>query len=172
MSPASSPEPGSPEQSQGFSRLLSVAGGTLLGMSLTLADIERIVRSSWGPDTYPPDASRPWDPDNPARGQCGVVALVVNDLLGGELMRAEVHVNGERADFHWWNRMPSGLEIDLTREQFRSGEVLTSAVAITRPPTSAMKRMRTEYELLRQRVFDAVARHETHRPEAGVIAEP
>ncbi len=139
---------------------------------MTLADIERIVRSSWGPDTYPPDASRPWDPGNPARGQCGVVALVINDLLGGELIRAEVHVNGERVDFHWWNRMPTGLEIDLTREQFRSDEVLTGAVAITRPPTTAMKRMRAEYELLRQRVLDAVASHEAPGPEVGAIPEP
>jgi hypothetical protein len=141
-------------------------------MSLTLADIERIVRASWGADTYPPDASHPWDPDNPARGQCGVVALVVNDLLGGELMRGEIHINGERVDFHWWNRMPSGLEIDLTREQFRPEEVVTGAVAVTRPPVSAMKRMRAEYDRLRQRVFDAVAVHEAHGAEARAIPEP
>jgi hypothetical protein len=136
-------------------------------MSLTLADIEQIVRSSWGADTYPPDASHPWDPGNPARGQCGVVALVVNDLLGGDLIRAEVHVNGERVDFHWWNRMPSGLEIDLTREQFRPEEVLTAAVTITRPPDDAIKRLRAEYELLRQRVFEAVAVHEARCAEVG-----
>ncbi len=141
-------------------------------MSLTLADIEHIVRSSWGADTYPPDAAHPWDPENPARGQCGVVALVVNDLLGGELIRAEVHINGERVDFHWWNRMPSGLEIDLTREQFRPEEILTGAVAITRPPDTAIKRMRAEYELLRGRVFDAVAAREAHGAGAGAIPEP
>jgi hypothetical protein len=43
---------------------------------------------------------------------------VVHDRLGGELVRGEVHVDGERVDFHWWNRLPDGSEVDLTREQF------------------------------------------------------
>lgn len=124
---------------------------------LTLADIERSIRSSWGQDTYPPDARTPWDPGNPARGQCGVVAMVLNDILGGELMRGEVRVNGERVDFHWWNRLPGGLEIDLTREQFSAHEVVTDGVAITRPPDTEIKRLKAEYELLRRRVLDALA---------------
>jgi hypothetical protein len=62
---------------------------------LTLMDIERAVRASWGQDTYPPDEGTQWDPGNPARGQCGVVAVVLNDILGGELMRGEVLVDGD-----------------------------------------------------------------------------
>lgn len=123
---------------------------------LTLADIERAVRSSWGEDTYPPDARSPWDPENPARGQCGVVAAVLNDILGGDLVRGEVHVDGERVDYHFWNRLPGGLEIDLTREQFSQAEFITEGVVITRPPNSDVKRLRTEYERLRRRVFDAL----------------
>jgi hypothetical protein len=49
------------------------------------------------------------------------------------------------------------VEIDLTRDQFTSGESITSAVAIARPPDSQIKRLREEYELLRRRVFDALA---------------
>jgi len=124
---------------------------------LTLTDIERAIRSSWGQDTYPPDARTPWDPGNPARGQCGVVAVVLNDILGGELMRGEVHVDGERVDFHWWNRLPGGLEIDLTREQFSEHEIVTDGTAIARPPGAEIKRLKAEYELLRQRVFAALA---------------
>ena len=56
-------------------------------MTWTLAGIEGIIRSSWGADTCPPDAHNPvWDPANPARGQCGDTALVVHDLLGGDLV--------------------------------------------------------------------------------------
>jgi hypothetical protein len=124
---------------------------------LTLADIERAIRSSWGQDTYPPDARTPWDAGNPASGQCGVVALVLNDILAGELMRGEVHIDGERVDFHWWNRLPGGLEIDLTREQFSPHEIVTDGVAIARPPGAEIERLRAEYELLRQRVFDTLA---------------
>jgi hypothetical protein len=124
---------------------------------LTLADIERIIRSSLDGDTYPSDATTPWHQDYPTRAQCGVVALVVNDLLGGELMRGEVHVDGQRVDFHWWNRLHGGIEVDLTRDQFTAGEVIRAAIAIARPPNTEMKRLRAEYELLHRRVFDALA---------------
>src|ERR1022692_1406729 len=53
--------------------------------SRLLSDIERAVRRSWGADTCPPEDRLRWTPDNPARGQCGVTAMVVNDLMGGEL---------------------------------------------------------------------------------------
>lgn len=137
---------------------------------LTLTDIERAVRASWGKDTYPSDARTPWNSDNPARGQCGVVAAVLHDILGGDLMRGEVHVNGERVDYHWWNRLPGGLEIDLTRDQFSQEESITEGVAITRPPNAEMKRLRAEYELLRRRVFDALEPQEESRQEGGMTA--
>jgi hypothetical protein len=54
-----------------------------------------------------------WSRQNPALGQCAVTALVVQDLFGGDLLRA--HVRGVS---HYWNRLPSGEEIDLTRQQF------------------------------------------------------
>jgi hypothetical protein len=130
-------------------------------MTWTLADIEGIIRSSWGPGTFPPDAHNPvWDPTNPARGQCGVTTLVVHDLLGGDLVRAEVHVAGERVDFHWWNLLPGGVEVDLTRDQFGPGEILTAATAMARP-TTPMKRGRQEYLTLRGRVFEALGRDDT-----------
>jgi hypothetical protein len=31
--------------------------------------------------------------------------------------------DGKRVDRHAWNRLPSGLTVDLTREQFRGGEL-------------------------------------------------
>ncbi|MFJ8861114.1 hypothetical protein ACIRD8_22130 [Streptomyces sp. NPDC102451] len=117
---------------------------------LLLTDIEAAVRSSWDADTTTP-AHRPhWDPGNPARDQCGVTALVVNDLLGGELIRGEVLVDGERVDHHWWNRLGGTTEIDLTREQFGPHETVTGGVAVERP--AEIVRLREEYELLSARV--------------------
>jgi hypothetical protein len=54
-----------------------------------------------------------WSDANPAYGQCAVSALVVQDHFGGELLRAKV--NGVS---HYWNRLPNGTEVDLTRKQF------------------------------------------------------
>ncbi|MFF7947707.1 YunG family protein [Streptomyces griseorubiginosus] len=119
---------------------------------LLLTDIERAVRSSWSAETCTPEFRSRWSPDNPARDQCGVTAMVLNDLLGGELIRGEVHVNGERVDYHWWNRLGMGLEIDLTREQFGPEETVTGGVVIPRPPVTEWRRLREEYELLRSGV--------------------
>uniref|UniRef100_A0AAU2VS82 Uncharacterized protein n=1 Tax=Streptomyces sp. NBC_00008 TaxID=2903610 RepID=A0AAU2VS82_9ACTN len=119
---------------------------------LLLADIEAAVRSSWGADTTTP-AHRPhWTPGNPARDQCGVTALVLHDLLGGDLIRGEVRVGGVRTDYHWWNRLGPGTEIDLTREQFAPEEMVTGGTVIPRPPE--IGRLREEYELLRGRVLE------------------
>ncbi|MBW5421093.1 hypothetical protein GKQ77_05865 [Streptomyces sp. BG9H] len=122
---------------------------------LLLSDIETAVRGSWGADTYPPDSTSPWPPDNPARGQCGVTALVLHDLLGGDLMLGEVRVDGVRVDYHWWNRLGADLEIDLTRGQFAPHEIVTEGTITARPPE--IRRCREEYELLRTRVLKRLA---------------
>lgn len=81
--------------------------GIATSMSQNLLDA---IRSSWAKDTsHEPDA---WSCENPARGQCAVTALVVQDYLGGELLRA---VSGDIT--HFWS-LVDGAEIDLTAEQF------------------------------------------------------
>ncbi|MGW2182781.1 YunG family protein [Streptomyces sp. NPDC001732] len=121
-----------------------------------ISDLERAIRRSWGADTTTPDHRQDWTPDNPARDQCGVTALVVHDLLGGALIRGEVHVDGERVDYHWWNRLGMGIEVDLTREQFGPHETVVGGDVIERP--AEIVRLREEYELLRGRVLAELSR--------------
>lgn len=121
---------------------------------LLLTDLENAIRGSWSAETCTPEFRSRWTEDNPARDQCGVTAMVLNDLLGGELVRGEVHVDGERVDYHWWNRLGAGMEIDLTREQFGPEEIVTEGIVIPRPPLSEWRRLRQEYELLRDRVLE------------------
>lgn len=123
---------------------------------LLLIDIERAVRDSWSAETCTPEFRSRWTADNPARDQCGVTAMVLNDLLGGELIRGEVHVAGERVDYHWWNRLGPGLEVDLTREQFGPQETVVGGTVVPRPPE--IRRLREEYELLRGRVLERLGR--------------
>ena len=64
-------------------------------MTVSLDDLTRALRSVWAPETAfasPEHLARV--PGRPSRGQCGTTALVVQDLLGGELLVAPVTVGG------------------------------------------------------------------------------
>ncbi|SEP07713.1 YunG family protein [Actinacidiphila rubida] len=121
----------------------------------TLAAVEEALRDSWAADTCSPDdlARGGWHPDNPAWGHCDITALVVNDLFGGDLVVGEVRDGDERAGYHWWNVLPTGVEIDLTRDQFRRGQTVTAARTVRRPP-GPLPRRAAEYALLRERVAE------------------
>ena len=86
----------------------------------TLDDLEQAIRAAWSRETS--DDPDEWSESNPARGQCAVTALLVRELLGGEILVANVLRDGVRVDRHAWNRLPSGLTLDLTREQFTQEE--------------------------------------------------
>jgi len=82
-------------------------------------------------------------------------------------MVGEVQVDGQRVDFHWWNRLADGTELDLTREQFEPHESVSPGLVVRRPPE--IRRLRAEYELLRDRVLALLSRteagcHETRGP--------
>ena len=123
----------------------------------SLREIDRAFRASWGVDVCEDPADVPrWSPANPSRGQCGPTALVLNDLLGGDLCVAEVHgPDGTRQGFHWWNRL-AGVDIDLTREQFGADELVQEPRVLARPP-GPLRRGEPQYRLLRARVLEALA---------------
>ncbi|MFG3000854.1 alpha/beta fold hydrolase [Streptomyces sp. NPDC048340] len=122
----------------------------------TLADIEAAIRAGWSAETCSPDdvERAPWTADNPAWGHCDITSLVVQDIVGGELMCGEVWLDGEQQGFHCWNVMPGGIRIDLTREQFRRGQVVTPGQPMGKRPGGRLPRRWEEYQLLRQRVID------------------
>jgi hypothetical protein len=121
----------------------------------SLSDLEATMRSSWDQDTCDP-VDLPWRADNPAKGQCGVTALVLHDLLGGELAVAPVECAGERQGYHWWLRTSGGIDIDLTREQFVTGEQIGAPEFLERP-SGLPRRCSDQYLLLRHRVFESLA---------------
>lgn len=121
----------------------------------TLGEIERAVRESWAADTCSPDdvERAPWSAGNPAWGQCDITALVVQDLFGGDLLTAEVYLDGEQQGFHNWNRLPGGVEVDLTREQFRRGQTVAEGRVVRRPADRRPRRWE-EYQLFKARVAE------------------
>jgi hypothetical protein len=84
-------------------------------------DLEAAIRAAWALDICDPVDVDDWSEANPSRGQCGSTALTIHDLLGGELLIAEVlRTDGSHQGVHYWNLLPDGTETDLTREQFTS----------------------------------------------------
>ncbi|QNG59158.1 hypothetical protein H4O14_15280 [Bacillus sp. PAMC26568] len=57
-------------------------------------------------------SSSKWRNDNPAKGQCGVTTLVVNDILGGEIRKTYLSDG-----WHFYNII-NGKRYDLTAAQF------------------------------------------------------
>jgi hypothetical protein len=74
-----------------------------------LADLFSRLRRSWSIET-----GHHWKIDNPAAGQCGVTALVVNDTVGGSILKTDV--NGA---WHFYN-VVDGRRVDFTMSQFSS----------------------------------------------------
>ena len=72
---------------------------------------ESILQKSWSKKTCYPPLQKGWSINNPALGQCAITALIVQDYLGGKLLYC-------KHSQHYWNKLPDGREIDLTRSQF------------------------------------------------------
>jgi hypothetical protein len=122
----------------------------------TLSEIEAAVRSSWGPDTVFASADyMARGSGQPSRGQCGTTALVIQSLLGGDLMVADVEYEGRMEGVHYWNVTPGGVELDLTLDQFTPAELLINQrkVRTGRNPSSAGEQ---PFQLLLKRVTAAL----------------
>jgi len=119
---------------------------------VTVDELRSALLTSWGADTCYPDWSAEWTADNPSRDQCGMTALVVQDVLGGDLLLGEVHVEGSKVGHHYWNRLPDGQVVDLTVDQFLPEEVVVGGEVVVRPPEGPRRHVE-QYELLRSRVL-------------------
>ncbi len=124
-------------------------------MKPTLQELSLALRASWGADTAY-DSSE-WSQQNKARGQCVVSSLVVQDYLGGELIRFEINED-ELHETHYMNQLPDGTVIDTTASQYtspvnmRRKAVDTGDFASIRDKRLANESTATRYEILKNRV--------------------
>lgn len=97
-----------------------------------------------------------WSADNPARGQCVVSALIVQDHLGGDLMRYDV--TGENLSEKHYCNIVGGTIIDTTGQQYREpvtmrpSETTLKGFASARDKLLADQDTKRRYEILRKHV--------------------
>lgn len=131
------------------------------------------VQASWTKATSA-DPSR-WSEDNPSRGQCDVTSLVVVEYLGGDLQLAQVFLDGEQVEYHYWNQLTDGDVLDLTREQFTEGqrigdpELMPHDLIRSKYP-EAREDLRHRHAALRDAVSDLVGAAPEH--PLGTPPEP
>ncbi|MFS0561022.1 hypothetical protein AB1K91_09815 [Terribacillus sp. 179-K 1B1 HS] len=104
------------------------------------AHIESILFHAWSIKT-----SSKWTHSNPAKGQCSVTALVIQDLFDGEIVKTAAPEG-----WHFYNII-EGERLDFTASQFKEAllyEDLPSSRKEALTDTSAK-----QYEELRMRVL-------------------
>ena len=130
------------------------------GRTVNERNLRAILEQAWSRETSAdPDH---WSAQNPAWGQCAVTALIVQDLYGGSLLRTKVGPIS-----HYWNLLPSGGEIDLTRGQFGSEDLTLSGEPRSREYVVSFPDTVQRYETLKARV-DAI--FASRRRETGALA--
>lgn len=113
---------------------------------MTVVTYPDLLRKAWCRETS--SVPEEWSQENPARGQCVPTALVLQDLLGGILLRGVV---GEES--HYWNMLPEGAEIDMTIVQY--GEPAPTPLNIemrSREYVLSYPETATRYKWIRDRI--------------------
>lgn len=81
----------------------------------TLENLITALEASWGADTAFTKSN--WSPENPARGQCVVSSLVVQDYFGGDLLKYSV-TGKSIEESHYFNQLADGNIVDVTKSQY------------------------------------------------------
>jgi ribosomal protein S18 acetylase RimI-like enzyme len=118
-----------------------------------MEELKTAIRKSWGRTQA--RARMHGRPSNPSFGQCAVTALVVQDYFGGRLKRLEV-LNSAHTKSHYYNELPEGKKVDLTREQFTDDIRFGELSDRSREVTLSSEPTRMRYNTLRARVHEAL----------------
>ncbi|MFP7731967.1 hypothetical protein ACLHDF_00790 [Priestia aryabhattai] len=89
-------------------------------------------------------SSTKWTADTPAKGQCSVTALVVQDIKGGDILKTPC-----KEGWHFYNRL-NQKRCDFTKEQFH--EPLHYADILSSREEAFMDTNKEQYEALKKKV--------------------
>jgi hypothetical protein len=116
----------------------------------TKDDLFAKIEKGWSKETsFLPDD---WTTDNPSWGQCAVSSLIVQEHLGGELMKCRI-VGKEY--IHYYNVLPDGTIVDLTKKQFAPDVKFTKPIKQKRDDILQWKKVEKRYQLLKQNMAKA-----------------
>lgn len=101
----------------------------------------------WSRETCASRMRDDWSERNPTLGQCSITSVLVQDLLGGEVLGVPLNGGG----VHCFNEL-GGFRFDLTSEQF-GGKALDygSAIRLTREEIFADPEKLSRYKALKKR---------------------
>jgi len=99
-----------------------------------------------------------WTPENPLWGHCAVASLIAQNFFGGTIVCVSLEHLPQYAYMrsHYFNKLPDGAWLDLTRRQFPEGlRITTTPQERTREYILADQKTKKRYELLAFRVARA-----------------
>ena len=114
---------------------------------MDIASLKKLLLLSWCAET----AYGKWHPRCPSLNQCAVTSLIVQDYFGGQLLRRKM----TNRSLHFLNRLPGGIEIDLSEDQLRfikAKPILYETIVRTRSSLLRHIGVKKRYLLLKAKV--------------------
>ena len=113
---------------------------------MIIDEVCEIVSKSFNKDTCYPSLRDKWNKENKTLGQCAITALVLNDFLGGKIMRCESETGS-----HYYNLINEKI-VDLTVFQFNELPDYKNGEERTREYLLSNEDTKNRYKLLLERV--------------------
>ena len=113
---------------------------------MEINEVCEIVSMSFSKDTCYPVLRDKWSEENKTLGQCAITALVLNDFLGGKIMRCESEYGS-----HYYNLINDEI-VDLTVSQFSTLPNYETGIERTREYLLSNEDTKKRYKLLLERV--------------------
>ena len=113
---------------------------------MIIDEVCEIVSMSFNKDTCYPSLRDKWNDKNKTLGQCAITALVLNDFLGGKIMRCE-----SESGSHYYNLINDEI-VDLTVSQFSNLPDYGNGEERTREYLLSNEDTKKRYKLLLERV--------------------
>ena len=124
---------------------------------MLIDELTKVLELSWNKNTCTPSLQDSWNGNNKALGQCAITALIVNDFLGGKIMRCMCESGS-----HYYNLI-NGNIIDLTSSQFNEIPDYTKGEERAREYLLSNKDTMKRYKLLLNKVKDNFVKYGTKK---------